>query len=123
MDYIIGDDGRYPRRYCLGLIEAATHPEKSDMMKHGIRGVIASASLKPRGLTPLTARLGRYPRRYCLGLIEASPRSPWYASAPSGYPRRYCLGLIEAGAVRLGAGARAWYPRRYCLGLIEAVSH
>ena len=70
-------DDRYPRRYCLGLIEA------SERMT-------------------TTPRNTSYPRRYCLGLIEARLGGARGSSA-EWYPRRYCLGLIEArtGALRL----------------------
>ena len=62
---------KYPRRYCLGLIEAGLFESRFPQRLICIRGVIASASLKrvSKGSMPL---LGRgYPRRYCLGLIEA----------------------------------------------------
>ena len=39
--------------------------------KTRIRGVIASASLKPLAYVPERLRTAEYPRRYCLGLIEA----------------------------------------------------
>ena len=87
-------NSRYPRRYCLGLIEAS-QISRLFFVCPRIRGVIASASLKQR-------------------------RQLQGAQSPAGYPRRYCLGLIEAGACRRSA-SRLWsYPRRYCLGLIEA---
>ena len=38
--------GQYPRRYCLGLIEAAVMSVMAAFGILSIRGVIASASLK-----------------------------------------------------------------------------
>ena len=61
----------YPRRYCLGLIEA---------LQSGRRWRVRDW----------------YPRRYCLGLIEAISAIAEPPIVRRGYPRRYCLGLIEA---------------------------
>ena len=36
----------YPRRYCLGLIEAIKNYHHTTTLEASIRGVIASASLK-----------------------------------------------------------------------------
>ena len=85
----------YPRRYCLGLIEASKFGTRRRWPWRGIRGVIASASLKLQERIDSCRRGSRYPRRYCLGLIEAVRR---ILSFPGfcWYPRRYCLGLIEA---------------------------
>ena len=47
---------KYPRRYCLGLIEAG-------------RPLLPAGSFRPA-----------YPRRYCLGLIEARGIRPFTAA-------------------------------------------
>ena len=63
----------YPRRYRLGLIEAISRI--SDWLARevrGIRGVIASASLKRVMDFPPGLDRYEYPRRYRLGLIEAA---------------------------------------------------
>ena len=62
----------YPRRYRLGLIEASRKIFIC-LWKYNrhIRGVIASASLKPFNGACIGDELYRYPRRYRLGLIEA----------------------------------------------------
>ena len=63
---------QYPRRYCLGLIEAARSRWPSPRRRPGIRGVIASASLKLETEQQTDGESFEYPRRYCLGLIEAA---------------------------------------------------
>ena len=63
---------RYPRRYCLGLIEAAVNALLVGIRVGCIRGVIASASLKLLSKLSMMSIIFLYPRRYCLGLIEAS---------------------------------------------------
>ena len=86
----------YPRRYCLGLIEASYTKTVALPGCSGIRGVIASASLKPFHINARAVVRNVYPRRYCLGLIEARPVAPCKGYISPAYPRRYCLGLIEA---------------------------
>ena len=135
---------RYPRRYCLGLIEAGACPmicaRRSSYPRRYCLGLI-EARASPSGHPPASS----YPRRYCLGLIEASLDGDNVVDLLTGYPRRYCLGLIEANAwrcylaltvigirgviasaslkhdvVKPGRLCVSAYPRRYCLGLIEA---
>ena len=86
----------------------------------GIRGVIASASLKQGSPARVLGDGDTYPRRYCLGLIEAFEHPGTTGEVRQGYPRRYCLGLIEASRATFFSNALFSYPRRYCLGLIEA---
>ena len=62
---------RYPRLYCLGLIEAGAHVRVAEEARQGIRGFIASASLKLNCGSPSMRTSVWYPRLYCLGLIEA----------------------------------------------------
>ena len=88
-------------------------------MRH-IRGVIASASLKPLTLTLGCVINATYPRRYRLGLIEAYPQFST-RNTETLYPRRYRLGLIEACTHGFRNMRTDYpYPRRYRLGLIEA---
>ena len=86
----------YPRLYRLGLIEASDRIALIAFVARGIRGFIASASLK-RPIQKILASLYiRYPRLYRLGLIEASTPAPLQIHS-RWYPRLYRLGLIEAG--------------------------
>ena len=91
------------------------------MATAGIRGFIASASLKLVYIQMTIPPGVAYPRLYRLGLIEAVnitlPRT--WSHCP--YPRLYRLGLIEAyWAVPKTGGHWGGYPRLYRLGLIEA---
>ena len=62
----------YPRRLCLGLIEAyGLLPFCLRSIGH-IRGVYASASLKHIFKPAAQSSFAIYPRRLCLGLIEAT---------------------------------------------------
>ncbi len=62
----------YPRRSRLGLIEAGPTTTRL-AAKPCIRGVRASASLKPfDNLSYINDEISEYPRRSRLGLIEAS---------------------------------------------------
>ena len=77
-----------------------------------IRGFIASASLKQVFIGHRNLLIGMYPRLYRLGLIEASARRASSAWRASSYPRLYRLGLIEAGesagSAASGAGIRGF---------------
>ena len=134
---------KYPRRYCLGLIEAWSGNGGLCGSRIGIRGVIASASLKPPAVTAAWMAAARIrgviasaslkQRRVAavhIGLIRirgviasASLKlilRPLTGILRPSYPRRYCLGLIEAMARKRRGCNSGKYPRRYCLGLIEA---
>ena len=110
---------QYPRRYCLGLIEASQVPSVSIPRSSCIRGVIASASLKP---VPGKGVLRKVPR--IRGVIASASLKPTTAYR-SRARRRRIRGVIASASLKLlparAASAPApWYPRRYCLGLIEA---
>ena len=132
----------YPRRYCLGLIEAITafivflhhcagirgviasaslklyNPAGAGEFEIGIRGVIASASLKQ--FRPLRNHLlsGEGIR----GVIASASLKRWFIrrfrNGYTRYPRRYCLGLIEASiGIR-----RYWTTSHGIRGVIASAS-
>ena len=87
---------KYPRRYRLGLIEAAEAGHRAEVSAQDIRGVIASASLKPAA----DSRFAIIAKANIRGVIaSASLKLPGGRRAGrvgAAYPRRYRLGLIEA---------------------------
>ena len=80
----------YPRRSRLGLIEATPQVVYCKIALGSIRGVRASASLKPLHFIGLEFNVAGYPRRSRLGLIEASAALPqvvshcWYQTPGQG---------------------------------------
>ena len=87
-----------------------------------IRGIYASASLKRPAEVSLPQVSPIYPRHLRLGLIEATDPEVRFVHLPPIYPRHLRLGLIEA--CHSGAASHGlWeiYPRHLRLGLIEAL--
>src|SRR5579885_2342656 len=113
------------------------------MVRLGIRGARASASLKHARTNQSSLQRSQHPRRARLGLIEA-PTSELHMALETAHPRRARLGLIEASSpvssstrlasirgARASASLKLWatgpclpqalaHPRRARLGLIEA---
>ena len=136
----------YPRLYRLGLIEAARKAPSTKPVWWGIRGFIASASLKQsKNFGFIAAICKRYPRLYRLGLIEAFHPIPrqgrdiaagirgFIASASlkrcsvnCRLSRRGCIrGFIASASLKrdqrpTSPSSKNPYPRLYRLGLIEA---
>ena len=85
----------HPRCLRLGLIEAYSDGKVWLDQPRGIRGVYASASLKPAMFATRMRSSAAHPRCLRLGLIEAQWQAEnWRCAAK--HPRCLRLGLIEA---------------------------
>ena len=111
----------HPRRYRLGLIEAWPRKSNERRGNRGIRGVIASASLKQTDVPVSSANAdAAHPRRYRLGLIEARPTGCASARASGGIRGVIASASLKRRAFFRDGRTAAQHPRRYRLGLIEA---